>query len=132
MQREVVGDVRVPAPDLDERAESVSRRVRVTVDDAAVDLREPRGAGEGDVLAELGSELGAFLFEFLLPSDALLPHRLEDLLREGEELVVVRDGLRFAADADDDAQTVLDAITDLPLGSPAACALRRRGEPLLA
>src|SRR5205807_899773 len=108
VQSHVVGELLVAAPQLHQRADLVRRRVRVAVDDAAVDRLEAGRAGKRDVLAEPGAERDALVLELLLCTDTVFPDSFENLLRKGEELVVVRDGLRLAADTDEDAEAVLD------------------------
>ena len=121
------------APNLHEHAELVRRRVRVAVDDGAVDGLKPCRPRDDNVLAELGRKLLAFLVELLDGVGALPLHGLEHLDREGEELLVVRDRLSLAADGDDDPElgVVGDPVADLPLGGLAAGSLGCARQPAL-
>jgi hypothetical protein len=60
--------------------------------------------------------------------------RLEHLLGEGQELVVVRDRLGLTADGDHRAllRVVVEAVSDLPFRGRAVRALGRAGHTLLA
>ena len=96
----------VAAAELDEHAELVRGRVRVRGDEPAVDGLEARATDDDDVLAELGHQLDALVLELLLEAfDALLVGNIEHRLGERLELVVLRDGLRLAADSDHGANS---------------------------
>jgi len=122
------------AAHLDEHAELVRWWMRVALDPAAVDGLETGGADDGDVLAELAGQLQPLLLELLRCAWALGLDGLQHLLCEGEELVVVRDGLGLAADGHDRAAPALvaDPVADLPLGRLAAGALLRARDAALA
>jgi hypothetical protein len=72
--------------------------VGVAFDQSSVDRLEARMADDRDVLAELGGQLLALLLELLLGARATLLDRLQHSLAEPEQLAVVGDRLRLAAD----------------------------------
>jgi len=134
VHRELAAELRSTAAELDEDADLVPRRMRVAFHDRAVDGREPGRAGHDDVFSELAGERHPLLIEALLRPDALGLDRLEHLLREREELVVVGDRLGLAADGDDRAALAVvgDSVADLSLGRLAPSALGGAGQALLA
>src|SRR5262249_52740801 len=91
----------------------------------AVDGLEPGRARNDDVFAELAGELLTLLVELFCSGRTFLLDGLENLLREGEELVVVRHGLGLTADRDDDSALAVvgEAVADLALGCLAPRAL---------
>src|SRR5215211_69790 len=125
VHRDEAAKLSVAAADLDEGAELVCRRVRVAGDQAAVYGLEARGADDPDVLTQLGNELDSLFFQLLEGLGALRLDKPERLLGEPEELLVVRDRLGLAADADDRALpgVVGERVPDLALRRLAARAL---------
>src|SRR5215210_702031 len=134
VHRQEAAEVRITPAHLHERAELVRRGVHVAGDDAAVDGLEARGAHDLDVLAELGHEVDALLLELVEGVGALRIGELERLLGEGEERLVVRDGLGLTADPDDRPllRVVGERVADLALRRLATGALRGPAEALLA
>src|SRR5215204_3782422 len=118
--------------ELDDHADLVRRRVRVGVDDVAVAGLVALRADDDDVLAQLGSDVDAVLLERVDGVCALGVNRLEHLLRELLEGLVLRDGLGFAADGDHRSGPALDAVADEALGCGAAGAFRHLRHALLA
>src|SRR5829696_7726036 len=132
VHRELAGELRGAALELDDHADLVRRRVRVGVDDVAVAGLVALRADDDDVLAQLGSDVDAVLLERVDGVCALGVNRLEHLLRELLEGLVLRDGLGFAADGDHRSGPALDAVADEALGRGAAGAFRHLRHALLA
>src|SRR5207302_9376054 len=100
----------------------------------AVDGLEAGRAGNGDVLTELRGKLRALGLDLRGRVDACGVDRVEHLLRERLELVVLRDRLGLAADGDHRAlrAVVGQAVADEPFGRLAARTLRGTRHALLA
>ena len=101
-------------------------------DRLAVARLEPRGAADEDVLADLADQLLALVLERFDGVRPVLLDRVEHLLGERAELVVLRDGLGLGADRDDRALRVVEAREDDALGRLVAGALAGRGHAPLA
>ena len=91
-----------------------------------------RDAGDDDVLAQLAHQLEPLLVERRDRVGTLLVHGAQDLLGERLELVVLRDGLGLAADAEDRADGAVDDRADEALGRRAVGSLAGRRHALLA
>ena len=74
------------------------------------------GADDDDVLAELSHQREALLVESGFDSDAVVVNGAQHPLGERLELVVLRDRLCLAADADDRADAAVDDRADEALG----------------
>src|SRR3954452_8608866 len=130
---QLAGNLVRAAANLDQAPELVRRRVRVPVDDGAVDGLEASRSGDDDVLAELAGPLLPLLVELRRGIGAVALHSLEQLGGESAEPLVVRDRLGLAAEGNDDAAlgVVGHAVPDLALGRLAAGALGCTGESAL-
>ena len=129
------GQLRRAAAQLDERAELVRGRVRVALHEPAVDGDEARRREDDDVLAELWPPSSTRSLSSVADGvGAVRVDDVEHLLREREELVVLRDRLGLAADGDHRAARPSSAtrVADLALRRLAAGALARLGHPALA
>ena len=118
------------AVEVDEDADLVRRRMDVRGDRAAG--VEARGSGDDDVLAELADQLQPLLVEGGGRIGAVRVDGAQHLLGERLELVVLRDGLGLAADADDRADAALDDRADEALGRRPVGALAGLRHALLA
>src|SRR5919108_2069128 len=111
------------AADLHEHADLVRRRVHVCTDRLIALTVEAGRAAHGDVLADLADELDALVLELLGRVGAVPLDGLEDLLGEGQELLVLRHRLGLAADGDQRASVLGDPREDDALGGLPAGAL---------
>ena len=100
MHRDLARDVVRAAANLHEHAELVRGRVRVALDECAVDRLKPCGTCDDDVLAELAGKRLALFVELGRRIRTVCLDGLQHLLGEGEELVVVRYRFGLAADGD--------------------------------
>src|SRR5439155_13506788 len=121
----------VSALQLDEDADLVRGRVDVVGEQLAVARLEPRRP-QRDVLAQLGDLLDALLLERGEPVGALGLDRLEHLLRELDELVVLGHRLGLAADGRERADVAADRHEHDALGGLATGALAGLRHALLA
>ena len=130
MHRELPCERLVATVEVDEHADLVRRRMHVGGDRAAVVVA--LGTGDDDVLAELAHQLHALLVERRGRIDAVRVDGTEHALGERLELVVLRDGLGLAADADDRADAAVDDRADEALGGRPVGALAGLRHALLA
>src|SRR5215211_650099 len=126
------GELLVAAIELDDHADLVGGRVGVGVHDLAGAGLVALRADDDYVLAELCAHVDASLLEPLHGTRAVRVDRLEHLLRELLERLVLRDGLGLAADGDHRPGPVRDPVADEALGRGAAGALGDLGHALLA
>src|SRR5829696_5076295 len=132
VHRQQAGDLRRAARP-DENADLVRRRVDVRGERFAVALLlEPGGAADDDVLADLADELLALVLQLVDLAGPLLLDDVHHLVGEGEELLVLRDGLGLAPDGDERADTLANPDEDDALRRLAAGALPRLGHAALA
>src|SRR3954452_879984 len=132
VHRELAPDLLVAALELDEDADLLRRRVDVRNEDVAVLTLKAGAVADRDVLAELGDELDPLVLERGGGLGASPGHRVQHVVGEGAERVVVRHRLGLAADADDRPGRAVDAGEDTALGRLATGPLARLREALLA
>src|SRR5437870_5515633 len=134
MHRELSPELGVAAAQLEQNADLVGRRMRVRGDAPAVDGLEARGADDADGLPERPRELSPLLVETLDRLGSVGLDRVEHLLSERLELVVLRHRLGLAPDGDDRPLllAVREPVPDETFRRLAARALRRLRHPALA
>src|SRR5919201_53435 len=126
VHRELAREVLRAAAQLHEYAELVRRRMDVALDHRAVDRFEGHRSDDHDVLADLRDQVVPFDLEIVdLLREIRAVRGFEHALRERAELLVLRHGLRLAADRDQRSDAVPDLEQDDTLRRRAPRALRR-------